>query len=363
MLGTSLSNAGLNGTAMSAQMPGSTSPTHDGGVIDLNDTAVPVDVDSIELALPFSDVYKQAAQALAPLTAPTLGSSKAFAGGEAERLGGPSLAASGSEVVPLDADVIDSGYALSDVPMAALGDTPVRAQSKSVSAANLEPKVAAQTLVNPNVASQSNPQAAAPSLPAEPVAAGGDVARTAEGLPDHVATLTENRSTLVSTLTNPVNFSRTDSPLQNLAQSQALDTDAGQAELGSKLQWMSNANLHRAQLTLSPSELGPVEIQLRVGDGEAAVQFFAANPSTRDALEQAMPRLREMLAEAGLNLTDGEVFQERPDSQSASSESESGDTQHRSSVGDWDGETDESQEGPWHSIYERPTRGRIDQFA
>ena len=35
--------------------------------------------------------------------------------------------------------------------------------------------------------------------------------------------------------------------------------------------------------------------------------FFAANPAARDALEAALPRLREMFAESGMELANADV--------------------------------------------------------
>jgi flagellar hook-length control protein FliK len=45
---------------------------------------------------------------------------------------------------------------------------------------------------------------------------------------------------------------------------------------------------------------------------QASVQFGAAHVDTRNALENALPRLREMFASQGLSLTDANVSREPP---------------------------------------------------
>jgi flagellar hook-length control protein FliK len=70
--------------------------------------------------------------------------------------------------------------------------------------------------------------------------------------------------------------------------------------------------MHSASLKLSPEHLGPLEIQISVQDDRATVWFGAAHAETRTALEQALPRLRELLQSQGLSLTDAGVFKEPP---------------------------------------------------
>lgn len=75
-----------------------------------------------------------------------------------------------------------------------------------------------------------------------------------------------------------------------------------QQELGDKVVWMASGKGHVSDLILNPPSLGTVEIRLHVNGTEAGAQFFAANADVRNALEQALPRLREMMAEAGIAL-------------------------------------------------------------
>lgn len=78
-------------------------------------------------------------------------------------------------------------------------------------------------------------------------------------------------------------------------------------ELGDKLVWLVNRNSQVAELSLNPPQLGSVEVRLTLSGGEAGVQFFAANSQAREAIESALPRLRELMAQAGINLGEAQV--------------------------------------------------------
>ena len=89
--------------------------------------------------------------------------------------------------------------------------------------------------------------------------------------------------------------------------------DAGFAdEVGDKITWMANQGVQSASLQLTPEHLGPVEVRISMQDGSASVTFNAAHADTRAALEQALPRLREMFSTQGLTLTDASVSQQSP---------------------------------------------------
>jgi flagellar hook-length control protein FliK len=57
--------------------------------------------------------------------------------------------------------------------------------------------------------------------------------------------------------------------------------------------------------------LGSIEIRLSLRDDKAHVQLTAYNATTRDALEASLPRLRELLADVGLNLAGATVAEHR----------------------------------------------------
>lgn len=78
-------------------------------------------------------------------------------------------------------------------------------------------------------------------------------------------------------------------------------------QLGERVVMMAGNQLKSAEIRLTPAELGPLRIQVSVDDGAANVTFHAQHAVTREAIEQALPRLREMLAENGLSLGQADV--------------------------------------------------------
>jgi|GEM_PF-4544883 len=91
-------------------------------------------------------------------------------------------------------------------------------------------------------------------------------------------------------------------------------TPFGQAqwanELGEKLVWLAGRQGHLAELQLSPPALGSLEVRLSIQGNEAGAQFYSANAAVREAIEAALPRLRELLANAGLSLGGASVSSE-----------------------------------------------------
>ncbi len=71
--------------------------------------------------------------------------------------------------------------------------------------------------------------------------------------------------------------------------------------------WVAHQDLQSASLTLNPPELGPVRVMLELRDGQASAAFSSLQPEVRQALQDAVPRLREMFADAGLQLGQASV--------------------------------------------------------
>lgn len=78
-------------------------------------------------------------------------------------------------------------------------------------------------------------------------------------------------------------------------------------EVGDKVVWMANRMESRADLVLTPPDMGRIEVSLTVNGDQASATFTSANPVVRESLEAAMPRLREALADAGIQLGQTQV--------------------------------------------------------
>ncbi|MBR0565920.1 flagellar hook-length control protein FliK [Azoarcus sp. L1K30] len=88
-------------------------------------------------------------------------------------------------------------------------------------------------------------------------------------------------------------------------------TPAGQSawadDVGNRVMWMVGRAESKAELVLTPPHLGKVEVSINLNGDQTTAQFVAATQSARDALEQAMPRLREILAQSGISLGQANV--------------------------------------------------------
>ncbi|WP_286220205.1 flagellar hook-length control protein FliK [Marinobacter apostichopi] len=118
-------------------------------------------------------------------------------------------------------------------------------------------------------------------------------------------------------------------PLKSYATS--IDTPVGQADWGDKLvgklSWLTARNMSVAEIHLTPADLGPMEVKVRVQNEQANITVHSANPIVREQLEQQSHRLRDMLGEQGLNLARFDVSdspQQRSGEQSSGEEQGSG---------------------------------------
>ncbi len=82
------------------------------------------------------------------------------------------------------------------------------------------------------------------------------------------------------------------------------------ADFSQKVVWLAGRESQSAQMILNPPQLGAVEVRLTVSGTEAGAQFFSPHQGVREAIEAAIPRLRDLMAEAGLSLGQASVSPE-----------------------------------------------------
>mgnify|MGYP006302022927 CR=1 FL=1 len=80
-------------------------------------------------------------------------------------------------------------------------------------------------------------------------------------------------------------------------------------ELGVRMQVMLREGVREARLQLHPAELGRVQVTISTDGDQARVLFVADTAGAREAIEQSMPRLRDMLEQQGLQLAQSETQQ------------------------------------------------------
>lgn len=73
-------------------------------------------------------------------------------------------------------------------------------------------------------------------------------------------------------------------------------------EVSQKVSWVATRDNGRAEIVLNPAHLGRIEVSINMNGEHATAAFVAANATAREALQDAMPRLREVLAQSGIQL-------------------------------------------------------------
>lgn len=78
-----------------------------------------------------------------------------------------------------------------------------------------------------------------------------------------------------------------------------------------KVMWMSSQQISKAEIALDPPELGPLQVRISTQSDQTSVVFTSSHGVVRDALDQGLPRLREMMENQGLDLADVDVSDQR----------------------------------------------------
>lgn len=81
-------------------------------------------------------------------------------------------------------------------------------------------------------------------------------------------------------------------------------------QVAERVQMMMSKNLKHVDIRLDPPDLGRMQIRMSLNNDSATVHFTVQNQQTRDMVDQAMPRLREMLSQQGIQLADTSVQQQ-----------------------------------------------------
>ena len=138
-------------------------------------------------------------------------------------------------------------------------------------------------------------------------------------------------------------------------------TPAWDQQLGQKVVWMAAGGDQSATLTLNPPDLGPLQVVLTVTNDQADAAFMSAQPEVRQALEAAMPRLREMMSEAGIAFGSATVSAGTPEQQGNGERSASGERRGNGHGGGAAG--GEIAIAPATGTRGRPSLGAVDTFA
>lgn len=137
-----------------------------------------------------------------------------------------------------------------------------------------------------------------------------DAARSAQNIAQSAASVAAS-GMLPNMLTND----KTANSLQTI--SSPLGSSGWADEFSQKITWMGTQQNQVAELHLNPPNLGPLDVVLKISDNQATALFTSPHSAVRDAVESALPKLREMLADNGIMLGNTMVSDQSPRDRSA----------------------------------------------
>ena len=97
------------------------------------------------------------------------------------------------------------------------------------------------------------------------------------------------------------------SATSTMAMTTALGESGWDGELLGRVNMLVKGGIQEAKIQLSPPEMGRLEIKVSTEGDSAKIMFSVDNIAAKDAIEQAIPRLRELLEQGGLQLAHSEV--------------------------------------------------------
>lgn len=265
LLGQMLPQAGTT-----AEFPGETP-----GVGTASDKAAPTGETPIDPALLFASLGLPTPEIASAIARPVAaGESGAFPGGKSP----PNPAAA---LLAADAGTLTGGERPLATALTTANNestataTPATAATTSALPATSEDPA---TMFAPAKLAAASGSAEAPLRIEEAIAAGAATQRPADAQP--IATREPSANAMAAPLRDP----------------------AWAGEFAQKVVWVARQDLQSAQITLNPPQLGPIEISLEVRNDQATAAFASSNAEVREAIESALPRLREMLAGVGVEL-------------------------------------------------------------
>ncbi|HCP99094.1 MAG TPA: flagellar hook-length control protein FliK, partial [Pseudoalteromonas sp.] len=124
---------------------------------------------------------------------------------------------------------------------------------------------------------------------------------------------------------------------------------------------MLSINNKEAEIRLDPPEMGSMQIRIRSDAEQAQINFVVQNQQAKEALEQSLPRLRELLMQQGLEL--GESSISYGDSSPEQNEQQEGQAQGQMANNRSSDETNSEQSDMQTDSSGQQTSSSIDYYA
>lgn len=160
-----------------------------------------------------------------------------------------------------------------------------------------------------------------------------------------------------------------DSPI--LARPLQVLTPVGQGEwtqqFNDEVLWLGSQQIKAAAIKVTPAELGPVEVNIKVVNDVATIQFNSHSGQVRELIEQAVPRLREMMQDQGIQLADVDVRdnseEQQMKQQMQSNVDKEDKEEHLAFLNEVNGEEGSTKEELATEVVKKITKGLVDFFA
>lgn len=180
-------------------------------------------------------------------------------------------------------------------------------EARRFSFATRQTEAAAETDIDP----RENARAAERPLPVGTTTAKTDLAANlaAEPSPNTVQQPTF-ATTMSAQLTSHGVAQNTQNP--QTAISTPLQDKQWSQSFGDRVVWMSKNEQQTAQLSINPPQLGPIHVTLNLSGDQASAIFTSPHAEVRQAIQDAMPQLREMLSSSGISLGQANVGAQLP---------------------------------------------------
>lgn len=168
---------------------------------------------------------------------------------------------------------------------------------------------------------------------------------------------TDNPVSLVNSLVSNAGIdpqtSKTNTDVKTLSIPVDVNSPQWSDEFAERIVWMGQQTIKSALIKVHPEDLGPIEINIKIVKDAATLNISSHSTHVCNIVDQSMPKLREMMAEQGINLAEVHI--------SADANSQQSSQQHnnfRESVAN--NTEDEVLLTP---LNRKPNKGLIDYFA
>jgi flagellar hook-length control protein FliK len=91
-----------------------------------------------------------------------------------------------------------------------------------------------------------------------------------------------------------------------------LNTPNWSNDFATRVVWLAKNDQQVAQININPPQMGPVQISISMNGDQASATFASPHPEVRQAIQDSLPQLREMLTAAGISLGQTNVGSQMP---------------------------------------------------